>query len=565
MANQTSTISGPSIDETVTRVITALDSVSGVTDPEQWLLDALNGGYDSATGVEVNEYKSLGWPMLYAAVGRVAGHISTMKMCLHRRSGNGRSEILYDDPRMKLLAHPNDWQSGVVQREQVQMHALLHGNGKLYVVRDATGMPLELIPLLPESARTLLVKGKKFHWVITPSYWDYTTSYFDPGHSYYLEDENCIHIQGLGTNGAWGYSIIHMMRDMVGLGLAGMKAAGNVFNNMGRPGIILEAPPGKFRDPKKAKEFLDKFDSSQAGLDRIGKTALLREGVTAKTLPISNSDAQFLESRKFSQDEAQLAIFLDVLIGGSGPYKSITEKNTAYLNNCLNRWVAKWEQEFDRKMLTEQEKEAGDLYWKLDTSKLVQGDPNTLADFTGKLRQQGAINGNEVREMHGLPKLDDPLLDTFSNPFTTSGDKVNEEEAGDDYDADSQPMVDEETNETEQMRKIARNAVSSRIKLLCNAERQRVVNMSQKANFEKTVANFYESWGASLDDVVQQLGGKSEDAYAYVTTSQLQLADIVSVTSEDQLPSVVTECVNDWDARHEVLVEQILSGAVTNA
>ena len=101
-------------------------------------------------------------------------------------------------------------------------------------------------------------------------------------------------------------------------------------------------------------------------------------------------------------------------------YKSITERNTQYLNNCLNRWILKIEQEIRRKLFSDREKLAGVHSVELDHRRLVMGDPNTAADYTGKLRQQGAINGNEVREMHGLQPVADPMLESYGNPNITT-------------------------------------------------------------------------------------------------------------------------------------------------
>ncbi len=545
-------------ENTVERVLTALNqSTSGISNPEQWLIEALTGSRNE-NQIPVTEYSALGWPPLWATVSRISGHVATMPLEIKRETEDGGFTKV-KDPRNQLWESPNNWQTGSTLKELMQMNALLHGNGRALIVRDSTGMPIELVPLLAFNTRTVLVEGEKFHWVIAPQFWNYSLGVLEPGRSFHLHDDDVLHIPGLGGNGAWGYSIIHMFRESIGLGLSGQAAALQSFNNMGRPGIILEAPIGKFRDPKKADDFLKQFDASQAGIDNSGKTAMLREGVQAKILSMNHEDSQFLDQRKFQRDDAQLIMFLEILMGEKGPYKSITEKNTQYMINCLSRWIVKWEQECDRKLRTEQEKLENVLKFKFDPTFLVTGDPISLAIYTGKLREQGAMSGNEVRRKHNLPKIDDPALETFSNPNTTPGEAPDE-----DKDNDKDRLENDDRLEKDKLRDVARNAIGSRIKRVAGAEIDRVQRAARKGkNTLKTIETFYDKFESDLGDAVKELGGDPEDAYKYVSESMGQIRDIAAVTDTSQLPSAISGLVTSaaWNDRADQLTDRILQGA----
>ena len=82
-------------------------------------------------------------------------------------------------------------------------------------------------------------------------------------------------------------------------------------------------------------------------------------------------------------------------------YKSISERNTAYISNCLGRWFAKWTEEVENKLMP-----YGNLEAKFDTTSLLQGDPNSLAQYTLQLNQQGCATINEIRYMHGLDPVE---------------------------------------------------------------------------------------------------------------------------------------------------------------
>lgn len=532
----------------------ALNSISsGIADPQQWLVDAL-GGDNKAVGMNVNPYTALGLAPLWYAVNKISGHIATMPLKLMRRTSDLTTVWERDDPRQRLIERPNCYQNAAVQREQLQGHILLNGNGRLAIVRDEARRPIELIPLLPQQCRTMLVDGYKWQMVVGASEWDYTQAdwFEQPGKLYYIPDEDCIHIPGFGWNGVWGFSLIHIAKEVIGLGLAGQEAAGQAFVNAGRPGIILEAPVGKFRDPQKAKKFLDAFDQSVKGIDNAGKTALLREGVTARVLPISQSDAQFLQQRIFNREEVALLMNLENILGDSSgvTYKSITERNAQYLANCLNRWLTKWEQEFNNKLLTEEEKLRGDLYFKFDTTSFLAGDPNAMADYTGKLRTQGLISGNEGRGMHQLNYVDDPQLETFTNPnVTTVATERIEVDRDDDNDASNRWQT------------VARNAIKSRIEQLMKVERIRVVSAAgNKDNYGEWVDDFYAKFKDNLATAIEECGGDKQIAYDHCSMASAQLRELSVMVSNDRLADDVASHVEGWANNANRLTDSIIKG-----
>lgn len=558
MSNETRSEYADLIDETMQ----ALNRVSGITNPQDWLIEAV-GGDNKAVGMQVNPYTALGLAPLWYAVNKIAGHIATMPLKLMRRTDDLTTQWERRDQRQRLIENPNCYQTAAVQREQVQGHILLMGNGRLAIIRDEARRPVELIPILPESCTTMLVDGEKWHMVIGPAMWDYTQadSYAEPGRVYYLPDEDVIHIPGFGWNGVWGYSLVHIAKEVIGLGLAGQQAAGQAFINAGRPGIILEAPTGKFRDPEKAKKFLDSFDSSVKGIDNAGKTALLREGVTARVLPISQSDAQFLQQRIYQREEIALLMNLENILGDSSgvTYKSITERNAQYLANCLNRWLTKWEEETTRKLLTEDEKATGDLYFKFDTTAFLAGDPNAMAEYTGKLRAQGLINGNEGRGMHQLNYVDDPQLDTFTNPNVTTETVTTTSESTERIEvSDDEPTSDDAAAK---WRGRATNAVRSRVELMASVEKDRVVRAAAKKGdgFDAWVNEFYDGWTDTLGGVINELGGDPALAAQHCDDRRQALREIGCVTDPgDDRAGVARRFAESWTS--DKLTELIIEG-----
>jgi HK97 family phage portal protein len=241
-------------------------------------------------------------------------------------------------------------------------------------------------------------------------------------------------------NGVWGMHIIDIAKDVFGLTQAGQEGAAVTIANSGRPGMLLEAPNGMFRNAEDAKTFLDNFNEKHEGLDNTGKAGLLRDGMKATTLPVSNTDSQFLQQRAFQREEIALLFGLESIMGDDSgqTYKSISERNTAYINNCLARWFAKWTEEIERKLMP-----YGNLEAVFDTRNLMKGDPNSVADYTLKLAQQGIATVNELRNWHSL----DPIEGGDELAHANQGPAGNEESDTEENDTESGDDASEETTE----------------------------------------------------------------------------------------------------------------------
>lgn len=395
-------------------VMQALNTLtSGVTDPEQWLFDAL-GGHKSKSGVSVTSTTALGLPAVWSAVQRIAGHIGILPLEL--RSGTEQdSELVTNNQAYRVLnKKPNELQTPMVFRETMQLHTLLEGNGRAYIARDNIGRPTELLILWPDSTYTVMIDGEKWHCVyIDPDYESTPLPYGNPaspndsrGTLYRIPDRDVLHIPGLSYNGLWGMRLLDYLKDIFGLDKAGQDTVSYSFANQGRPSLLIEVPKTMLRRQGEAEMFLQQFNVAHQGIDQAGRTGLLREGMKATTIPISSADSQHLENRKFSRDDIALIFGTELVMGeASSQYKNLTERTTAYIQHCLAKWFHKWEEECNRKMLPPSA--VDNLFFRFNASALLKGDPNSTATYTSSLRTQDIITVNEARAMHNLNPMEE--------------------------------------------------------------------------------------------------------------------------------------------------------------
>ncbi len=379
-------------------------ALSSAKNPAQWLVEAF-GGKPSKTGVNVTIESSLGLAPVTYAVNKISGHVAQLPIQIRKMEKDGGYEMQYNNIYRLLNKRPNDVMTAYQMKEIMMVHALMAGNGRAYIERNSNGTPISLIPIMPYNCQTMLVDGQKWH-LVTPeagTTQDRLPLNLKNGQYYKIPDRDMVHVMNTSYNGIWGMHVIDIARDVFGLTQAGQEGAAVSIANNSKPSMLLEAPQGMFRSAKDAKEFLDAFNAKHEGLDNSGKAGLLRDGMSATVLPMTSADSQFLQQRNFQREEIALLFGLESILGDTTgtQYKSVSERNTSYIDNCLNRWFAKWQQEIDVKLLP-----YGNLESKFNTAELMNGDPNTIADYTNKLAVQGINTINELRSLHGFGPIE---------------------------------------------------------------------------------------------------------------------------------------------------------------
>lgn len=534
--------------------------------PAQWLIDWVRGP-EAESGVAVTVDSSLGYAPVWYAVSKIAGHVGQLPLNLHRKLDRG-AEHATTHPLYKVMrSRPNPYQTAISFKETLMLHALLTGNGRAAIIRRG-GNVVELVPLLPNSTYTCLMEGEKWHVVATTDddrcgvimdQMDRQGSWRDGKTIYKIKDEDVLHIPGLSYDGVSGLSLITVARESFGLGLAAQKAGAKSFSNGGRPGVVIHAPPGAFRDDKDAKEFIDNFNDYHEGLDNAGRAALMREGMTLTQLQMSAQDAQWVEQRRFERQEAALFFLLESILGddSSVSYNSLEQKNLAYLSNCLSRWLVKWEQECDHKLLNDRSQRG--YFFKFNTGALLKPDYKTTIESLSAAITARIISPNEARE-----KLDmNPYHggDEYSNPAITPGSPGGTQEADDEEDdGDRNEMTPEDAN---------RAAIVSHLRYLIGVSSNRAKAAAKEpTEFIKWLDVQLDEegkWTAVFERALRDLGGTREMAVDFCEQCRQELLDVSGTVTQDGLPAAVAEIVSSWSGRAEKLADRILSEGLCNA
>lgn len=484
--------------KTLTRRLLA----STTSKPAAWFLDWLHQDRENESGVAVDGTTALRYAPVWNAVNRICGRVAQLPLVLYEDGANGTKRRATAHPAYQLLKHrPNALMSAAVFKELLQYHALMWGNGRAAILRDRRGDPTELVPLMPETTKTVIVDGSKWHVTTV------TVDQDGRAESFKFRDPDVLHVAGLGYDGIQGYALWELAKTSWGLGLAEEKSSARLARNNAVPGLMLEAPPGIFADDTEAKKFLQNFRDMHEGVDNRGKTGLLREGIKASRLAQTAQEAQAIEQRSFQREEAGLWFLLESMLGidSSVSYNSLEQKQLAELINCLNPWLVKWQEECWVKLLREREKAADSHFWRFSTGALLRSDTMTTYQTLTMGVRGRIITPNEARavlDLDPLPggdELQNPAIDPLRRPAAGGGS------AKDDPTDPSNPTdPTDESDESDAIKARLQALITARLQDLAAVEAKRIAAAAAKPDtFAGWLPRFYDSWKTTLAEALR--------------------------------------------------------------
>jgi len=391
--------------------------------PDDWLYDAL-GSYRASSGVNVNAQTALSYAAIWRCVNLIAGDAARLPLAPWRGVKRGR-ELHTSHPSYRLVRHkPNSEMTAGVVKKTGTAHVLLQGNHYSYIQRDGEGRPLELIPVNPTQMYPIRVAGKLWYVLDVPNL---AMRKIDP--------RDILHLRGLSYDGLLGYSVVAKARESWGLGMAMQTYTSIFFRNNAEPRVVFEYPEGM--KPEAVQNLRESWERMHAGLENAHRTAVLRGGVKLHQIKISARDAQLVDSRAFEIRE--IANWFGVPPHKLGDpnqtsYNSLEQSNQSYLDEALDPILTMWEEECWDKLLTDREKERGDVYFEFDRKQLLRANLQERTAWYTFALPNGILSPNEVREEEGKnPRQDaegDQYAQNTNNTRWVGGEDPDADEDG---------------------------------------------------------------------------------------------------------------------------------------
>jgi HK97 family phage portal protein len=343
----------------------------------------------SKSGVQITKDNAMNISGVYAAVKLLSDSISSLPIHLIKESKD-KKEKDYTNPLYKLVSkEPNKLMTSYTWRQIFMPHILLWGNAYAVIDWDKKTMrPKQLMPVHPSKVKVEVKKGIAIYTIQLEN------------KEIVVDQSNIVHFRGLGDE-IQGKSVIEYAKDNLGLGKAAEDFGSKFFSNGAAIGGIYEHP-SQLSD--KAYNNLQKsLERRAGGLSNSHKILILEEGMKFTTTSIPPNAAQFLETRKFSiNDVARWFGVPPHMIADleRATFSNIEQQNLNFSQFSILPYVVLIEQELNRKLLREDEKES--MYFKLNMDGLLRGDMQSRYTAYQIGIQNGIVNPNEVRRKEDL-------------------------------------------------------------------------------------------------------------------------------------------------------------------
>ena len=345
----------------------------------------------SSSGKSVNEKTALQTTAVYACVRILAETIASLPLHIYRFSPNGKEKAATHPLYYLLHSEPNPEMTSFVFRETLMGHLLLWGNAYAQIIRNGRGTVMALYPLLPNK----MMVNRTDQGIL---YYQYEKD----GQTYFLSNQDVLHIPGLGFDGLIGYSPIAMAKNAIGMAIATEEYGAKFFANGANPGGVLEHP-GVVKDPARVR---DSWNAVYQGSGNAHRVAVLEEGMKFQSIGIPPEQAQFLETRKFQLNEiARIFRIPPHMIGDleKSSFSNIEQQSLEFVMYTLDPWVIRWEQAIQRALFSDSEKKQ--YFVKFNVDGLLRGDYQSRMNGYAVGRQNGWLSSNDIRELENLNRI----------------------------------------------------------------------------------------------------------------------------------------------------------------
>ena len=371
--------------------------VSGVSEPEKWLIDAL-GGAKSKAGIAINEKTAVKVIAVFACLRLISEQMACMPIPVYKYVPEGKKKA-YDHPNYNLLNYePNPYMTAFDFWQMMVVNMMLLGRGIAEIERDKrTKQPIALWPIPANRVKVFI--NKQTH-----------EPYYDihqlDGTIDRLYSDQVLDIKGMGIEELNAYNPVVIARECLGLSLAAEEFAGEYFANGVHPSGLMTYSE-KLKGESLA-EFKREVREAYQGLGNKHRLMLLESGMQFQKLTTPANEAQMLETRKHQVIEVARLFNVPphkIMDMERATFSNIEELNISFAQDTLVPYCTRIEQNVQLKMFFQSEK--GSFFVKYNLGALLRGKLSERYESYSKGRQWGWLSANDVRTLEDMNGIGD--------------------------------------------------------------------------------------------------------------------------------------------------------------
>jgi len=381
---------------------------------EERMWDDEGGGSRNAAGVRIDSSNAHSVAAVFSCLRVIAETVASLPLHVLERTPGGGKRIARELPLYRQLhAQPNGWQTSFEWREQAVFHIGLWGDAFSELKAG------QIVPLHPSRMKVERVENGKIRYKFRE----------DKGTETIYSNEQILQIRGPSDDGVNGMSIVEECKDAIALARACELHGARFFAAGARPGFVLSTDGNLNAEARESLR--SQWDRRHGGVGNAHNTAVLTGGLKPYEIPqSSNSDAQFLELRRYQLEEiARLFRCPGHLLGiGAGSAQADIE----FVQHTILPWLRRFESAFMRDLI-----EDDDRYLiEFDVRGLLRGDSSSRSAYYRAMWDIGVLNTDDIRELENMDPVEGgdvryrPLNMGTLGEMPTEGDVLAQQQPG---------------------------------------------------------------------------------------------------------------------------------------
>jgi HK97 family phage portal protein len=197
-----------------------------------------------------------------------------------------------DHPYAALLRRPNGRRSRFFFWLWTVSTFDVHGEAFWGKLRDPGGRPIELVPLHPTGMHLDHDDAGEARWTYQNARVRVTG----------IPASDLVHFKAFNPDTSWrGMSRLEPLRRTLEFEDAAQRAQSSFWAHSARPGTLLSTE--KAMSQPALDRLKVQWDTIAGGVDNVGRTVVLEEGLKPERWSLTNEESQYIESRKLNREE----------------------------------------------------------------------------------------------------------------------------------------------------------------------------------------------------------------------------------------------------------------------
>jgi HK97 family phage portal protein len=318
---------------------------------------------------------------IFAAISRLSNSLSTLPLKLYREFKPVETDI-----SDKISNAPNNNMTSFDFIRTIETHRNVHGNGYALKIYGKAHQLEQLVILDPTRVTPIVEVDSGDLWYEVDG---------EKGR-YYIHNLDMLHVKHIHTiqNGYKGISPIDVLKNTIDFDREVREFSLSQMEGAIHASFILKyaAHIGKEKKAEVIANFKDFYKDN-------GGVLIQESGIEIEPIEKKFIDTKVFEVEKITRSRVATVFNMPVSMLGEtdgASYSSMEQMSLEYVTYTLLAIVRQYEQEFNRKLLTTQERRSG-LYYKFNVGALLRADTATQMEAFFKAVRSGIYKPNEVR------------------------------------------------------------------------------------------------------------------------------------------------------------------------